>query len=50
MKLLDKWLRMNLLTLNVKKTHYMTFCNKNKSQIELNIEINQEIITQTMHI
>lgn len=48
-KLLDNWLRMNSLRLSTKKTHYMVLGNKNKPQIELNIETTTQI-THTEYV
>lgn len=48
MKLLDNWLRMNMLTLNVKKkTQYMIYKQKNKPAIQINISMSGESLTRT---
>lgn len=38
-----------LATLTTKKMHYIIFRTKNKPQIEFNVKVNEEVITQTEH-
>lgn len=44
--LLNKWLRMNVLTLKIKKTQYLVFGQK-KTENYLNITIREKTIAKT---
>ena len=44
---INRWFDTNLSSLNLNKTHYMQFVNKNSSQIDLNIRHKNEKIAKT---
>ena len=44
---LAEWLKINKLSLNVKKTHYMVFTNKRSPASTIKLEINNERIVET---
>ena len=44
---LAAWLKINKLSLNVKKTHYMVFTNKRSPASTIKLEINNERIEET---
>jgi predicted transport protein len=41
----NKWFKVNLLSINVDKTHSIQFKTKNKSMLDINIVCNDNIIT-----
>ena len=41
----NKWFKINLLSINVDKTHYIQFKTKNKSTLDMNIVCNDNLIT-----
>jgi hypothetical protein len=45
-----KWFRINLLSLNVNKTHCMQFVTKNKPKNDINIACNNYLITAQSNI
>ena len=41
----NKWFKVNLLSINVNKTHYIQFKTKNKPTLHINIVCNDNLIT-----
>jgi hypothetical protein len=41
----NKWFKINLLAININKTHYIQFKTKNKPLIDINIVCNEHPIT-----
>jgi len=41
----NKWFKVNLLSINTDKTHYIQFKTKNKSTLDINIVCNDSLIT-----
>ena len=41
----NKWFKVNLLSMNVDKTHYIQFKTKNKPTLDINIACNDNLIT-----
>jgi hypothetical protein len=41
----NKWFKVNLLSINVDKTHYIQFKTKNKPTVDINIACNDNLIT-----
>ena len=46
---ISEWLKVNKLSLNIKKTHFIVFTNKNASKPILNISIDEHKIDETDH-
>ena len=46
---LSEWIKVNKLSLNIKKTHFIVFTNKNVSKHILNISIDGHKIDKTDH-
>ena len=46
----NKWFKVNLLSINVNKTHYIQFKTKNKPTLDVNIICNVNLITTIAHI
>jgi hypothetical protein len=46
----NKWFKVNLLSINVDKTHYIQFKTKNKPTIDINIVCNDNLITALQNI
>ena len=41
----NEWVKVNLLSINVDKTHYIQFKTKNKPTLDINIVCNDDLIT-----
>ena len=41
----NKWFKVNLLSINVDRTHYIQFKTKNKPTLDINIVCNDNLIT-----
>jgi len=41
----NKWCKVNLLSINIDKTHYIKFKTKNKPTLDTNIVCNDNLIT-----
>jgi hypothetical protein len=46
----NKWFKVNLLSINVDKTHYIQFKTKNKPIVDINIVFNDNLITSVPKI
>ena len=46
LKIISEWLKVNKLSLNIKKTHYMCFTAKNKIRPSLSLQIDGETINE----
>ena len=46
LKEIARWLRVNKLSLNIKKTHFMIFSDKNKPISNLAIKIDGELVNE----
>ena len=44
---ISQWLKVNKLSLNIKKTMYMVFTRKKTQAVDIEIEIDNEIISET---
>jgi len=44
---LNKWFQQNFLTLNVSKTYFFLYHNKNQNNIDLPITLDNKLITQS---
>jgi hypothetical protein len=41
----NKWFKLNLLSINMEKTHYLQFKTKNKPTCNINIVCNENLVT-----
>jgi len=46
----NKWFKVNLLSINVDKNHYIQFKTKNKTTLDINIVCNDNLITTLPNI
>jgi hypothetical protein len=46
----NKWFKVNLLSINVNKTHYIQFKTKNKPTLDINIICNNNLITTLLNV
>jgi len=46
----NKWFKVNLLSINVNKTHYIQFKTKNKPTLDINIICNDNLITSLPNV
>jgi hypothetical protein len=46
----NEWFKINLLSINVDKTHYIQFKTKNKSTLDINIVCNDNLVTTLLNI
>jgi len=46
----NKWFKVNLLSINIDKTHYIQFKTKNKPTLDINIVCNDNLITTLPNI
>ena len=44
--IIAEWLKVNKLSLNIKKTHFMCFSAKNKSRTDISLRIDGEAIAE----
>ena len=47
LKYISEWLKINRLSLNVKKTHYIIFATRNFARTNLNVQIEGHTIDET---
>ena len=47
---LNKWFQQNFLTLNVSKTYFFLYHNKNQNNIDLPVTLDNKLITQSNQI
>ena len=45
----NKWFKVNLLSINVDKTHYIQFKTKNKPTLDINIVCDDNLITTLLN-
>ena len=46
----NKWFKVNLLSINVNKTHYIQLKTKNKSTLDVNVICNDNLLTTIAHV
>jgi hypothetical protein len=46
----NKWFKVNLLSMNVNKTHYIQFKTENKPKLDIIIVFNDNLITTLLNV